>query len=679
MLGVPGPLGRLLRCRPMWQFAGSRHPPREGGLARRSALAPLRGSAAASTFIGATILIGASGVARADGVIAGGDLVPIEQRVAIAVGADRTTTWSSLRFDGPGGTVALVVPVKAGSALDHTSRAFFEALEEATAVRVVPPDQKPAVCAGGAPEATFSVEGDLEGLAPLEPIEHIVLPSSVDVQAWAAQQGLLVDPALVSGMNALDPAYSFAVLRYTAPPGPQVTRTFRAVAPGSTPTLPFVLSVAGNADLRVTAWMLGTERARLSGMEVSIDPDSLAFEAGDDTSNYRDLIGSALSDPSRYVVEAASHFALASSASLFDGTASIPAVIDAYFARAAQAGEVTGAPAECTFKAATALAQSAAFGLACPAGALGSVGPATPCTALPGAVDTAAVTCGGSSDDLAIAFSEIVANDTWVTRVVLRVPAHQSGLDAAVTFGPGAPVDPILEAAKVDETACGSSGSSTGSGPPPSSSGGGTVEVPVYQHEGCDCSGNYVLIGYEDVEDTGGELPDAYYDDGSDSCSGDTDGYYTNDPGDDCAYDPGDSTDATGCDCSSDADAGACDAGDDFGDDCAGDAGGDSCDSGGADACDSGAGDACSGFDADCAVGIRREGDPRATARLQGRPGGARKVARKPRISMSPFFYGLVLLLVPLRRRGRPTSAAPRIRTLFRKARVLVSGRAHGA
>ncbi|MFO0613106.1 MAG: DUF2330 domain-containing protein [Polyangiaceae bacterium] len=344
---------------------------------RRSALAALVVAACAA----------APRAARSDGILAGSDFVPVEQRVAIAVDGGRSTTWSSLRFDGPGGTVAVVVPVKAGSSLDYSSRAFFEALEEATAVRVVPPDQKPAVCVGQGTDATFSVEGELEGPKPLEPEEFIVLPSSVDVQAWAAQAGLIVDPTLVAGLNALDGDYSFAVLRYTAPAGPQTTRTFRAVAPTPTPALPLVLSTAGKSDLRIIAWQLGAQRARLSGVEVAIDPDQLSFRAGDDTSNYRALVDAALSDPSRYAVESSSHFALASSASLFDGTASIRAVTDAYFTRALDAGDATGEVAACTFKAATALAQSAALGHACPRGDLGSVGPAEACAETPGSVD----------------------------------------------------------------------------------------------------------------------------------------------------------------------------------------------------------------------------------------------------------------------------------------------------
>lgn len=611
-----------------------------------------------TTVLGAAALAAALGAtdARGDGVIAGSELRPVEQRIAIAVGAGRTTTWSSLRFDGPGGTVALVVPVRAGAALDGTSRAFFEALEDATAIRVVPPDQKPALCPGDASKPTYSVEGDVEGAPALGWDDVVVLPSSVDVQAWAAQQGLIVDPLLVGGMDAIDDATtSFAVLRFTAPAGPVVTRTLRVVSPGEFTTLPFVLSVAGTSDLRITAWQLGHERARLSGVEVTLDPEGLDYDAGKDTSNYRELLGGVLSDPSRYVVEASSHFALASSVSLFDGTASIPGTMAGYFERSVLAGDTTGDAAGCTFKAATALGQMAAFGLACPRADLGFVDPPTSCTPTPGAVDVDALACGGVTDDFAIAFSETTAFEAWVTRSTLRLAPHQAGVDAAVSFGPGPVVEPVAEAAKIDTSHC-DSASSTGSGPPPSTSGGGTVEVPVYQHEGCDCSGNYVLIGYEDVADTGSDAPDALYDDGSDGCSGSPDeGLYTNAPGDDCAYDPGDTADTEGCDCSSDADAGGCDDAGEFGDDCA---------SGAGDSCDTGA-DACSGFDAsgcDCAVATH---DHRT-----GKAKHARASKRRPvSLRLSPIVYGLALVLIPARRRRRPDGAAtaPRLRTLFRR------------
>ncbi|MFO0613107.1 MAG: hypothetical protein U0414_10985 [Polyangiaceae bacterium] len=264
------------------------------------------------------------------------------------------------------------------------------------------------------------------------------------------------------------------------------------------------------------------------------------------------------------------------------------------------------------------------------------------------------------TDDFSIAFSDLVASDTWVTRTVLRLAPHQSGLDAAVTFGLGAPVDPVVEAAKVDASGCSSSSSSTGSGPPPSTSGGGTIEVPVYQHEGCDCSGNYVLIGYEDVPDTG-DAPSAYYDDGSDGCSGSpNDSLYTNTPEDDCAYDPGTSSDSSGCDCSSDADAGGCDDSGDYGDDCASDAGGDACSS---------SGDACSGFDAsgcDCAVAEKH-----VARKSHARP-------RRAALPLSPLVYGTALLVIPLRRRNRARSSGAgepaKLRTAFRRAARLLRG-----
>ena len=103
MLGLPGPLVRLLRWPSMWLFARGRHARREGS--GRRALPPLGGIAAASAFVGAALVLGTSGVARADGVIAGGDLLPVDQRVAIAVARHesqreahgRQPVWEPLR------------------------------------------------------------------------------------------------------------------------------------------------------------------------------------------------------------------------------------------------------------------------------------------------------------------------------------------------------------------------------------------------------------------------------------------------------------------------------------------------------------------------------------------------------------------------------------------------------
>jgi hypothetical protein len=179
--------------------------------------------------------------------------------------------------------------------------------------------------------------------------------------------------------------------------------------------------------------------------------------------------------------------------------------------------------------------------------------------------------------------------------------------------------------------------------------------VPIYQHEGCDCSGHYVLIGYEDVSD-GTDAPAAFYDDGSDGCSSSDESLYTNAPGDDCAYDPAESADTSGCDCSSDADASGCDDSGDYGDDCA---------SGAGDSCDAGS-DACSGFDAsscDCAVA-------KSPSKSSSTSGLRPKHRRVNTLRLSPIVMGLAILLIPLRRRRRSATAPTpgRLRTLFRSA-----------
>lgn len=586
--------------------------------------------------------------AGAVGLMAAGEERAIEQRLAMAVAPGRVSLWSQVRVDGQGGTIAIVLPVADGTAIDWGSRAFFESLEVATAPRVIPPDGAPAVCPGDQPEPLAQVVGDVAGSATLEPAETLVLDDVAAVQAWATSQGLSISPALDVALQTAGPV-RFFVARFSAPAGPALTKALRVVTTGGTPAIPLVFTQATTQPVDVVLWSLGAGRAQLAGTAALIDTSDLVFDVGAVSSNYRDLLSSALGSQGALVYQMSSHEALRDTIPAIEGGPEIDSVIRTYFARAALLGEVTGDPNACTTAAAVVLGQGSRMGTTCPRTQLGVAGGGAPCSADVidvGEVDPNLLRCGPLSDDLAVLLSDLVPGDAWLTRAAARIPTGQVGANKNVTFPGGERLDPIVSATSIDLSGCGGSGQggmptsgpstgagdSSGVGPSAGSGSGTVVEVPVYAYDGCACGGEYVIIDYESVD--ADDAPEGYYVDEGDGCSSETadtyvdDDYSTSAP-DDCSgetYDAGDSAYDDGCGCDT-ADAESVDA-----EGCSCDA----ADSGAADSCDCGEGiDATDGCGEDCAV----------------------KPVRRPRRINRYVYIGLGIL-IPLRRWSRPKRKA---------------------
>src|SRR5262249_1385988 len=155
----------------------------------------------------------------------------------------RSTLWTSLRFQGAGGPVAVVVPAPPGSSLDISSDAWFEALEAATAVRVFPPDGQSATRPGKA-GSPFEIDGQPSPPQSLHPQDVTVLDDAAAVGTWAMQAGLAVPAQLASALAALT-GVRFVALRYTAPSGAAVTPTLRISMLGTPAALPLALTAAG--------------------------------------------------------------------------------------------------------------------------------------------------------------------------------------------------------------------------------------------------------------------------------------------------------------------------------------------------------------------------------------------------------------------------------------------------
>lgn len=580
---------------------------------------------------------------------------PVEQRVALSVSEERSVLYVQFRFESQGGPFAVIVPTVDGAALDWASRAFFEALEDSTAPRVLAPESIDATC-GNTESPAAHVFGDVDGSPPLEPIEVQVFDDSNAVQTWASESGLTPGPTLTSALDGAAPGVRFVVARFDAPAGTSLSKTLRVVSSSSSPSLPLGFTSAGSSPLRVVTWTIGEGRAALAGTEVQLDDSKLALRAAEESSNYASLLAEALDAPADAVlVDLASHASLRAEVSLSKRGPAVPSFIQGYFSRAAGYGETVDPSSSCIAQGAAILDQSAKIGTACPRGDLGVVGGGAGCTAhgiSPGEVDPTLLACGPGVDDLAIILSDFEADETWLTRTTLILAPDGAGSERAVTFPGGPQVGPGLHAASVDLSGCpegaggmgsggaGSQGGGPGSDGGPNGDGSGVVEVPVYGSDGCTCEGGPDLVGY--VEEPESDAPDAYYVD--EACTGDTSDTYYADDG--CSgTDTGESDyeyvdDSCGessyeSDSYEDCGGDTTDTSDDY----------DSC----SDTTDtSGSSDSCSGDD----DGWGDDGAESSAA-------GPALKKRRPRRKLSTFVYGAIAFIVPLRRLGRRRVASP--------------------
>ena len=611
-------------------------------LAMRCRMGGRRAFAGASL---AALVASLSGHARASGAwIASGYLEPVEQRVAVAVGPDRTTLWTSLRFDAAAGNVGIIVPAPPGSSLDFSSDAWFEALEVATAPRVFPPADESPYCPGKeGPASVFDIAGHVAHTTSLPVDDIAVLDDAGAVALWAAKSGLDLSPALATSLGALG-GMRFVAVRFVAPGGPAITRTLRVAMPGAPPLLPLALTRAGSTPLLVTSFTIGMGRATTTGsIAATIPPGDIAWNAKAKKSNYLDARAAVLNAEGvdGVIIECAGAAPLATNVSIANGTASIDGLVTAFFDRTAAHGDGLVDPTSCIAGAAVALTSSSLVAASCPRADLGVVDPASPCVeSVPvGGLDPAKLRCGGVADDLAVALSGLYPTDTWVTRQSSQIPAGKDGADWPLVFNGGATVSPLRTAKSLDLAGCNttstgtmmgatsggmstgvtvSSGSDSGAGGMSFAGVGGSnfpVGVGPGQGGASDSSGSGSFDGrpldancgcsgtVDTSADTSGDSCDGSSDTSSDSCSGDSSS------GDTCS---GDSSSGDSCDGSSSSDGGGSDA-----------------------SCDSGGGDLdCGGGSSDCsAFGAR----------------GKKRVA--PRFSV--LALSLVALVAPFRRRGR--------------------------
>jgi hypothetical protein len=610
---------------------------------------------------------------------------PGELRVAVAVGPSRTTLWAQMRVaDSQPGPLALIVPAPLGARLDLASDAWLEALEVATAPRVLSPKDVVASCPGSpSSNDRLHIVGELGHDASAHPLELRLLDSADAVAEWGNKNGLTVSSPMRASLAALSPM-QFLVVRISSPGGEALTPTVRINAPGGQALLPLLLTKAGDQPLLITSWLLGESRLVTSpGIATAIDEGAIVFDAASGESNYAQVRANALGGAQAQWLESARRDQWWAAHPLAQRSV-IDGVIDTYFKRAAsyQGGPIDAAA--CVTAAGMHLAGTARVGVSCPRTAAGVVGSAAPCEekVSAGEIDPDDLRCTQAIDDLAVALSELSLPKVWLTRASRVIAAGETGAALTVASAPGAEVVPIYTAASVDTTSCNDAKRpATPSSDPGDKPKGKTVNVPVYAVRD-SCSSDHTLMYMREVP-ANQSTPDYYYYRESD-CSGDATATYAgygdagsgsnstggttgSDPevdvdgdcdggssssnvanGDQCSGDPEGATSSEDCNADTGSGAGADDWGDCDGGDAAG--AGDACDGGdfgGGDSCSGGGGDfdGCSGGGSAGGSGCSG-GSGAGDCAIQGH---AR--ARRPRLSMVVFFS--LLVIAPLRRRAR--------------------------
>ena len=534
---------------------------------------------ASAALVGTLALAGpAQGAGR---VLAqsGSGIEPLSARVAESVSPSWSTYWVSVRIDGGAGRFALVVPVPAGTAVDPSLDAWLEALDAATAPRIRPP--KGILACGATTQASLE-DTKVPHVGSLPPSQVAVLGSVAQVSAFAQKLSLdfSADDAAELSKHA---GLSFVGVVYETSGGGATTETLRFALPAGVPEL--ALGLLGSASApEVVLWTIGEGRARVVGAEEIESGDlGVTWAVLQGASNYGARRQQVLSDKqgAAWLLEGSGSTPLYVWNVLPSGLGTIPPAVREYFDLAQAQGANVGATEGCLAPVWDSRAQGklgARVSRACAPGLLAQVpgGPGA-CDEAPGPgeVAAAALRCG-DADDLAFAFSGLVASDARVTRQANIVGSATPSVTPIVVENKPS-VSLLVTADEADTTGCllgtgggggfGGDGGGTGQPPYPGGSGGEVIVVDQPPQTSADVS----CWGSSDSssgDSCGGDSSNGS--DQGDTCSGD--GSNNSDSGDTCSGDSS-SSNSDGDTCSGDSGSGS------GGDSCSGssDSGGDTC------------------------------------------------------------------------------------------------------
>jgi hypothetical protein len=347
-------------------------------------------------------LLSAPATARAMGAIVTsppGASSPVSLRLAVAASEGQgapSARWASVTVQGSATAFAWIVPARPGALLELSPDAWLEALEAATAPRVVPPDATPPCDFTGGAE----VEGSFTPTVTIAPGAVVVAADRPTLDAALASWGLSVTPELSPAIDAvLTSGSDLVAMLFTNASGTVVTRTLRVV--DDTPAgVPLSLLTGGANAVQVTAFAMSSASSAFGAQpDLTIDPTAILWQSNG-TSSYASGRDAMLeTNPGRWLLETSSASLVSTPTKLPDG-ATIPSLTSAYDSLAANAGDA------------------------------------------------------GTSDDLAVALrvGDAGTRNEWLARGRTVIPAGSLGQDAPLTSGALEVIGPVVTASGYAQT-----------------------------------------------------------------------------------------------------------------------------------------------------------------------------------------------------------------------------------
>jgi hypothetical protein len=505
------------------------------------------------------------------------------------------TVWLSFRVAGDKGKFAVVLPVPPGSRIDPSLDAFFDALDHATAPRILPPDAAPAC--GETEDKSFE-DTSAARVPSLAATGVAVLGSVAETQEHAADLGLAFDDADKKALDEIGVGTRFVVLSYQSPSTSAVTESVRITLPSA--NAPLALGLARSLDFvpDVTIFTIGEGRAAIADVE-ELEPASIGATwtlltgKSDYLAERRLLLLE--KQGSAWVAETSGSDPLFGWTLLPKAAATVTPAVKRYLDYALADGAVPGPVSNCLTEVLEAVQNGklgARVSRACADGALADLGAAS-CSEAPGAGEhpAAALRCEGA-DDLAFLLSGLLANQARVTRHAGVAGAAAPAL-ANFSVGPGAVQSIGVTASESDASGCVLGNAGSGGGP--GSNGGGSGDGGAYGGGAYGGSDDYVGPAEPANDDPNVAVEVSCWsstDSGGDSCGGDSSSSSEGD-GDTCSGDSSSDSSSEGDTCSGDSSGDSSADGDTCGGD-SGSSGGDGETCSGDGAGDSG-GDTCSG------------------------------------------------------------------------------------
>ncbi len=387
--------------------------------------------------IAAASVLGSSATAGANGLVvptAVTDPSTLDIETAIAVTPSGTTRWSRIHFGGSRKALWLV-PVRPGAAIDWAPDTWLDALDDATATRVLPPTTIPPCNfpSGVERTPTFVSNGTTQAATNLT-----VASTQTEALNRISSLGYRVSATLTARIAALYGAGSaLATVEITSSSasGTNVSPTIR-VSDDGRHVLPLALLGSDNVGARVSAFVIGSTAATIDG-STQITTNDLAWGSSG-SSFFSERAGRLSGGNESWLRESASVEALFSGVS-DSHIAPLPSVVADFF----------GGSAACTNIARQAAATNGTLGRVCAPGLVAQVPGGTACTPTTGTLDPASFKCGASID-LALAVAGGTPANVWITRFSGYIPAGTFGSDVSLGVAASAK-SPVVEAGSYAE------------------------------------------------------------------------------------------------------------------------------------------------------------------------------------------------------------------------------------